>query len=59
MLFKWYRVDFGASDKEILDWLKANGSDDTKKKFEDFEEAVKGQPVVIKHDVYNWGLNGK
>ena len=58
-LFQWYRVDFGKSDKEVLDWIKANGGSSVKAKFDKFEEFVGTGKTTIRYDTYNWGLNSK
>lgn len=58
-LFEWYRVDFGKNDKEVIDWIKANGGSGLSSKFSEFEMAINQANYQIKYDVYDWGLNSK
>lgn len=69
MLFSWYRLDFGSTDQEVLEWIKNNGSNELKAKFENFYETISESveniqeprfgnvKIKISYDEYIWDLN--
>jgi hypothetical protein len=53
MIFKWYKIDFGGSDRALLDTL-LNYLDDGKDKA--FLEENRNQ-IRIRYQPYDWNLN--
>jgi hypothetical protein len=64
MLFKWYKSDFGATDMDILEFIKVNGDEKTKSRVDVFLAAVAGDgkegvapTLTLQWMEYDWGLN--
>ena len=58
MIFKWYNIDFGNNDQELLVWIKTHGSEPFQKKFQECEDAAGGiKNMIVKFNDYDWGLN--
>eukprot|EP00240_Pyramimonas_obovata_P000549 CAMPEP_0118922860 /NCGR_PEP_ID=MMETSP1169-20130426/1626_1 /TAXON_ID=36882 /ORGANISM="Pyramimonas obovata, Strain CCMP722" /LENGTH=537 /DNA_ID=CAMNT_0006863787 /DNA_START=279 /DNA_END=1892 /DNA_ORIENTATION=+ len=60
-IFKWYSVDFGTNQSEILQWTLPYLADDKaatlKAMLED--EASGGGAITVAYSEYDWGLNSK
>lgn len=57
MLFSWYRLDFGASDQEIVSWIRDHMPDGSAVK-KDLTKLLSGSaPFTIVYNTYNWNLN--
>ena len=69
MLFNWYKEDFGGNDESILDWMKNYGSNELKKRYEQFEKEIYDNnnfikeprfgdiKFKIKYSPYDWSVN--
>ena len=53
-LFKWYAVDFGKNDTEVLNWVEARADGELK---EEIGMVRKSPRVRIAFAKYDWGLN--
>ena len=56
MLFSWYREDFGANDREVLDWIISHSAPDLRTKLLAAFPASSATPKLV-YDAYDWGLN--
>lgn len=57
MLFSWYRVDFGSTDTEVIQWIKRNASKELADKITTFEKLCKPLVPKLKYIPYDWNLN--
>lgn len=58
MLFSWYRQDFGATDEQVLAWIRSHASPELRRKMEAFDELVGLEAkVAIEYSPYNWDVN--
>lgn len=59
MLFSWYRQDFGASDADVLAWVRLHASPELRAKLAAFETATAAAGAVptIAYANYDWRLN--
>jgi len=56
-LFKWYRSDFGSTDKEVLEWIQNNASISMRDNIAAFLRDINEFPK-FEYDAYDWSLNG-
>jgi hypothetical protein len=56
MLFKWYDKDFGASEREVLQWIASKASDSS---LRESLLRVMSKPHNIIYAAYDWSLNKK
>lgn len=61
MLFSWYRQDFGQTDAEVLEWIRANASPELKVRLDNFQASLGAgtgmQGLKISYAPYDWSLN--
>ncbi|XP_064382280.1 uncharacterized protein LOC135331148 [Halichondria panicea] len=57
MIMKWYRVDFGSSNQELIQFVIDHLPDCSKKEQLRTMTQEPGKEIKIKFQTYNWGLN--
>ncbi|XP_019618159.1 PREDICTED: uncharacterized protein LOC109465380 [Branchiostoma belcheri] len=56
-IFKWYKVDFGSHNDEVLQWVYDHMSAGQKKS--QVSELLVGKKYKLSHMSYDWGVNSK
>lgn len=57
MLFSWYRIDFGSTDTEVIQWIKSHASKELADRITTFEKVCEPRVPKLTYMPYNWNLN--
>ncbi|KAK3233541.1 hypothetical protein CYMTET_56174 [Cymbomonas tetramitiformis] len=61
-IFKWYASDFGATDREVLQWVIPYLPSDKARQLEEYVQAEPDEtdpPFIVDYAEYDWGINKK
>lgn len=58
-IFEWYRIDFGNTDQEVLQWIRDHSSAHLQGQLDRLctTGVESGRPTTIKYDPYDWSHN--
>eukprot|EP01041_Mallomonas_annulata_P003434 gene3434-6816_t len=56
MIFKWYRVDFGNNDMDVLNWIQSRANEAVATRVNAVLQSTTSNPKIV-YAKYNWDLN--